>query len=57
MDPCFIRTGPAKTYKDIATAHSGDRLSWRGVSENGWHGVDYKGRQAWVSGRYGKLVV
>ena len=54
---CYIRLGPGTTYKDIGVAHSGDRLPYQGqTAENGWHLVEYKGVNAWVSGKYGKLA-
>lgn len=54
---CYIRAAPNTSGKDLGVAHSGDRLKYQGqTSENGWHLVEYKGQNAWVSGKYGKLV-
>ena len=54
---CFIRQGPGTQYKEIATAHSGDKYPYQGVTfDNGWHLIEYKNQNACVSGKYGKLV-
>lgn len=54
---CFVRTGPGTKNKDIGVAHSLDKLPYLGqTSENGWHMVQFNGKTAWVSGKYGKLV-
>ena len=55
---CYIRTAPNTSGKILGVAHSGDKLFYQGqTSESGWHLVIYDGQNAWVSGKYGKLVV
>lgn len=55
---CYIRTAPNTSGKILGVAHSGDKLIYQGqTSESGWHLVIYDGQNAWVSGKYGKLVV
>lgn len=53
---CYVRTGPGTENKALGVAHSEDRLTYLGKTDNGWHLVDWKGKEAWVSGKYGKLV-
>ena len=54
---CYIRTAPNTSGKILGVAHSGDKLIYQGqTSESGWHLVIYDGQNAWVSGKYGKLV-
>lgn len=53
---CYVRTGPATSFKALGVAHSLDKLKYLGVTDNGWHKVSFNGKEAWVSGKYGKLV-
>lgn len=54
---CYIRKGPGTEYKEIAVAHSLDKLKYQGQTfVNGWHLIEWKGENACVSGKYGKLV-
>ncbi|MBR3239166.1 MAG: peptidoglycan-binding protein [Oscillospiraceae bacterium] len=60
---CYVRTAPSTDGKALGVAHSEDKLPYQGqTSENGWLLVSYtpKGEtiptNAWVSGKYGKLV-
>lgn len=60
---CYVRTAPSTDGKALGVAHSEDMLPYQGqTSENGWLLVSYtpKGEtiptNAWVSGKYGKLV-
>ena len=53
---CYIRTGPNTAAKDVGVAHKGDVLPYAGeTADNGWLKVLYKGKNAWVSGKYGKI--
>ena len=54
---CYVRTGPGTDHKAIGVAHSEDKLKYLGATENGWHKVEYHGNEAYVSGKYGKLVI
>lgn len=60
---CNVRTAPNTSSKILGVAHSEDKLKYQGQTDtNGWHLVEYtpKGEKssvnAWVSGKYGKLV-
>ena len=53
---CFIRAEPRVTARILGVAVKGSELPFGGsVSENGWLMTSYRSREAWVSGRYGKL--
>jgi len=52
---CYIRTAPNTDGKKLGVAHKGDELPFGGeVSDAGWLLVQYKGQNAWVSGKYAK---
>lgn len=54
---CYVRKGPGTQYAAVGVAHSGDKLPYGGQThENGWLLVEHKGENAWVSGKYGRLV-
>lgn len=60
---CYVRTAPNTDGKKLGVAHNGDVLIYGGeTSDGGWLLVIYtpKGEtvpvNAWVSGKYGKLV-
>ena len=54
---CYVRTSPSKEGKIIGSLTKGETIEYQGqTSENGWHMVQYKNQNGWVSGRYGKLV-
>lgn len=53
-----IRTAPnTQTGKIIGVAHRGDIFPYQGkTSDNGWFLIEYKGQNAWISGKYAKLI-
>ena len=54
---CYVRTAPDTTGKKLGVAHEGDLLPYQGqTSFDGWHLVEFKNQNGWVSGKYGKLV-
>lgn len=55
---CYARTSPSKmTGEIIGVAKEGEKFTYGGqTSENGWHLIDYKNQNGWVSGKYSKLV-
>lgn len=54
---CYVRSAPHTGGKILGVAHEGDTLAYQGqTSDEGWHLVDYKNQNGWVSGKYGKLV-
>ena len=54
---CYIRTAPNTTGKILGVAHNGDKLPYGGeTSDGGWLMIEHDGQNAWVSGKYGKLI-
>ena len=54
---CFVRKAPKVERKnDIGVAHRGDILRYQGqISADGWHLVEFDGKNGWVSGKYSEL--
>ncbi|MBQ1985495.1 MAG: peptidoglycan-binding protein [Clostridia bacterium] len=53
---CYVRTAPNTSGNKLGVAYAGDKLTYQGqTAENGWHLVEFKNQNAWVSGKYGKL--
>ena len=54
---CYIRTAPNTTGKIVGVAHNGNKLPYGGeTSDGGWLMIVHDGLNAWVSGKYGKLI-
>ena len=54
---CYIRTAPNTDGKKLGVAHRGDTFTYGGeTSEGGWLLIEYRGQNAWVSGKYGRLA-
>lgn len=54
---CYIRAAPNTGGKVLGVGHGEERFEYRGTTyENGWHAITHKGGEAFVSGKYGKLV-
>lgn len=54
---CYIRSAPNTDGAIHGVAKRGTKLPYGGeVSLGGWPLVEYKGQNAWVSGKYGKVV-
>lgn len=55
---CFVRTAPkVEAHNDIGVAHRGDILRYQGqISAEGWHLVEFDGKNGWVSGKYSELI-
>lgn len=52
-----VRKGPGVQYAVMGVVKDGDRLPYGGQrSDNGWYLVEYDTQNAWVSGKYGRLV-
>lgn len=56
-----LRTAPGTaTGRKLGIARKGDRLPWQGesrdVSGTPWHLVEYQGQNAWISGKFSKVV-
>ena len=55
---CYARTAPNTTNsKKLGVAHRGDKYQYQGqTSDAGWHLIAFKNQNAWVSGKYSRLV-
>jgi peptidoglycan hydrolase-like protein with peptidoglycan-binding domain len=55
---CYVRTAPNKTNsKKLGVAHRGDKYPYQGeTTDDGWNLIMYKNQNAWVSGKYSRLV-
>lgn len=56
-----VRSAPGTNgTRILAIVHKGDRLPWQGedriVDGTAWHLVEFEGVNAWISGKYSKLV-
>ena len=53
---CWVRKAPNTTADKIGVAYYGEVYTYQGeTASNGWHLIEYKGQNGWVSGKYGKL--
>lgn len=53
----YVRDEPNTDGKILGVAHAEEKLVFRGlVSEAGWYAVKYEEHDAWISGKYTKLV-
>ena len=49
----YLRGAPnVENGKILGIAKSGETLLYQGKDSNGWHLVEYKGQNAWISGKY-----
>ena len=54
---CYVRTEPNTSGQKMGVAHEGEKFVYQGITcENGWHVIDYKDQNGYVSGKYSKLV-
>lgn len=54
---CYIRTENNTDAKILGVAKGGEKYRYQGITyENGWFMIDYKDRNACISGKYAKLV-
>ena len=54
---CYIRAAPNTEGKILGVARGGQRYEYLGETfQNGWHRIAFKDGEAFVSGKYGKLV-
>lgn len=54
---CYVRTAPNTDANKLGIAREGEMYQYGGKqSENGWYLIEYKSQNAWVSGKYGRLV-
>ena len=54
---CYARTAPnTSNSKKLGVAHKGEKYLYQGqTSDTGWNLIEFKGQNAWVSGKYSKL--
>lgn len=53
---CWVRTAPNTNGAKLGAVTAGTQLAYGGQSINGWHLVDYRNKNGWVSGKYAKVV-
>lgn len=54
---CWIRSAPNTSGEKLGVAKKGETFTFGGeLSPEGWPLIEYKNQNAWVSGKYGKLV-
>jgi hypothetical protein len=54
---CNARSGPGTNCKILGSVKVGTKLVYGGqTADNGWHLVEFDNQNAWVSGKYGKLI-
>ena len=50
-----IRSGENTSYEILGQAVNGCHFTWLGTCSNGWNRIDFKGREAYVSGLYSEV--
>lgn len=54
---CWARTAPSAGAEKLGVAKKGKTFNYGGqTAENGWLLIEYNNKNAWVSGKYGKLA-
>ena len=54
---CYARTAPSTDGKILGVCKRGTRYAYQGqTSDNGWNLIIFDGQNAWVSGKYSKVV-
>lgn len=55
-----VRSAPGTSGKKMGVVKKGDRLPWQGedriVDGTAWHLIEYRGGNAWISGKFSKVV-
>ena len=52
---CWARSAPNTDGAKLGVAKLGWTYDYQGQTEGGWHLIEFDGRNAWVSGKYGKV--
>ena len=47
-----VRSGPSASYKRLGSLKKGQEVTRIGVTDSGWCLIEYKGQEAYVSGKY-----
>lgn len=50
-----IRTGTSSSYQKVGHAIKDCHFTWIQTFKNGWHKIDFKGKECYVSGTYSKV--
>lgn len=50
-----IRTGTSSSYQKVGHAIKDCHFTWIQTFKNGWHKIDFKGKECYVSGMYSKV--
>lgn len=54
---CYVRSAPNTSGRKLGIAKEGDILPWGGeTSPDGWQLIEYGNENAWVSGKYARLI-
>lgn len=54
---CYVRSAPNTGGKKLGVVYEGEILPYQGqTSADGWHLVEYKSQNGWVSGKYSRLI-
>ena len=52
----YVRSAPTVSPATVlGVAHEGQAFPYQGVDRDGWHLVEYKGQNAWISGKYSEI--
>lgn len=52
---CYVRSAPNTSGAKLGVAYNGQVFIYQGQTEDGWHLIDYKNENGWVSGKYSEL--
>lgn len=53
---CYVRSAPNTSGRQMGVARKGEEYTFGGeVSPDGWHLIEFKGQNGWVSGKYSML--
>lgn len=51
-----VRSEPNAASKALGIVHAGESFAQRCEDRNGWHGINYAGKNGWVSGKYSEVI-
>lgn len=53
---CYARAASNTSGRALGTAYKGEKFPYGGItSDDGWHLIEFKNQNAWVSGKYSEL--
>lgn len=53
---CYARSAPGTSSAKLGVCHDGEKYAYQGEQHDGWNLIEYRGENAWVSGKYSKVV-